>query len=123
MSALETYQYDGLIAGDFPITTSRQTLVSGQVLTRGALLGKISSSGANQGKLTQCDSAAIDGSEAPYAILVEDTDASSGDVVTDIYLTGCFNAAKIGLVSGDDIDSFKDQLRVHGIMIVTTQAA
>lgn len=121
MSTLETYHYDGLIAGDFPITTDRQTLLSGQVLERGALLGKISASGANLGKLKQCDSAASDGSEEPYGVLVDDADASSGDMVIDVYLTGTFNGAKIGTVTGDDIDDFKDRLRVHGIFVVGTQ--
>ncbi|MBN1497631.1 MAG: head decoration protein [Spirochaetes bacterium] len=116
---LETYSYDGLIAGDFPITTDRQTLLSGQDLERGALLGKITASG----KLTQCDSSAVDGSQTPYAILVEDADASDGDTVIDVYLTGTFSGAKIGVLTGDDIDDFKDDLRVRGIMIVTTVPA
>lgn len=123
MATLESYTYDGLIAGDFPITTDRETLLSGQDLTRGALLGKITASGASQGKLKQCDSANSDGSETPYAILVEDSDASGGDKVVDVYKTGSFSGAKIGLVTGDDIDDFKDTLRDLGIMIVDTQEA
>jgi len=120
---LETYFYDGLIAGDFPITTDRQTLLSGQVLTRGALLGKITDSGANEGKLKQCDSSNTDGSQTPYAILVEDADATGGDAVIDVYLTGTFNGAKIGTLTGDDVFDFKDRLRGHLIFIVTTQEA
>lgn len=123
MSTLETHSYDNLIAGDFPITTDRETLTSGQNLTRGALLGKITASGATQGELTQCDSTATDGSQTPYAILVEDADASLADVAIDVYKTGTFNGAAIGLATGDDIDDFKDTLRDLGIIIVTTQEA
>jgi hypothetical protein len=121
MATLESYSYDGLIAGDFPITTDRETLLSGQDLERGALLGKITDSGANEGKLKQCDSSSTDGSQTPYAILVEDCDASSSDTVCDVYKTGTFNGSKVGLVTGDDIDDFKDTLRDLGIIIVETQ--
>lgn len=123
MSTIETNSYDNLIAGSFPISTDRETLLSGQNLERGALLGKISASGANQGKLTQCDSTNSDGSETPYAILMEDSDASSGDLVVDVYKTGTFNGAAIGLATGDTIADFKDTLRDLGIIIVTTQEA
>jgi hypothetical protein len=123
MSTLETYTHDNLIAGDAKITTGRATLLSGENLTRGALLGKITSSGANEGKLKQCDSSNSDGSQTPYAILVEDTDASSGDTVVDVYMTGTFNGANVGVVTGDDIADFKDTLRDLGIIIVTTQEA
>jgi len=123
MATLETNSYDNLIAGSFPISTDRETLVSGQDLERGALLGKITSSGADQGKLKQCDSSATDGSQTPYAILMEDSDASTGDLVVDVYKTGTFNGEAIGLATGDTIDDFKDTLRDLGIIIVTTQEA
>jgi len=123
MPHLETYFYDGLIAGDFPITTDRATLLSGQDLERGALLGKITASGADRGKLKQCDSAAIDGSAEPFGILVEDCDASDGDKICDVYLTGEFNGAMIGTLTGDDIDDFKDRLRGHLLFVVSTQGA
>jgi hypothetical protein len=123
MSTLETNTFDNLIAGSFPISTDRETLTSGQNLERGALLGKITASGATQGELKQCDSASSDGSQTPYAILMEDTDASAADVVCDVYKTGTFNGAAIGLATGDTIDDFKDSLRDVGIIIVTTQEA
>ncbi len=123
MSLLETNSYDGLIAGDFPIVTDRQTLVTGENLTRGALLGKITDTGADNGKLKQCATTNTDGSETPYAILSIDTDASAADVVTDIYLTGQFASHKIGLASGDTVADFKDTLRDKSIYIVTVQEA
>ena len=83
MSTLETNSYDNLIAGSVPISTDRETLLSGQNLERGALLGKITASGASQGKLKQCDSSAVEGSQTPYAILMEDTDASLADNYID----------------------------------------
>jgi len=51
------------------------TLISGQNLTRGAPLGRITASG----KYTEWDPNVSDGSETLAAILAEDVDASSGD--------------------------------------------
>lgn len=123
MATLETNSYDNLIAGDTDIVTDRETLLSGENLIRGALLGKIDSSGSDKGKLKQCNSVAIDGSQTPYAILMEDTDASGGDENIDVYKGGTFNEDIIGLVTGDIIDDFKDQLRDVGIIVVKTQEA
>lgn len=122
MSLLETNSFDNLIAGDFPVVTGRGTLVSGQVLSRGALLGKITATGATKGKLKQCDSASSDGSQNPYAILMEDADASTNAYV-DIYLSGEFNEDMIGLATGDLISDFADALRDLSIFVKTTQGA
>jgi hypothetical protein len=64
-----------------------------------------------------------DGSETPYAILMEDTDASGSDEYIDVYKGGTFNEDAIGLVTGDSIDDFKDTLRSVGIICVKTQEA
>lgn len=119
MTLNDTYTPDNLIASDFPLETDRETLLSGQDLERGALLGKITVGG----KLTQCDSSNGDGSEEPYAILVSDSDASLADLAIDVYKSGGFNGEAIGVVTGDDIDDFKDALRDISIFIKTTQGA
>ena len=123
MSTLETNTYDNLIAGDFPLITERETLISGQDLERGALLGRITDTGDDQNKLKQCDSGSSDGSETPYAILVADGDASIADVYVDVYKTGEFNGANVGVATGDDIDDFKEDLRDVSIFIKTVQGA
>ena len=79
---------DNLIAGSTPpIATQPGTLITGQNLVRGAVLGRITASG----KLTLADDAAGDGSETPIGILVHDTDATSADKTCQIYVGGCFN--------------------------------
>ena len=55
---------DKLIAGDMPLRSRPITLISGENLTRGAVLGKITSGG----KYNLSLSAAGDGSETPDAI-------------------------------------------------------
>jgi hypothetical protein len=41
MSEIGTYTHDKLIGGDFPLVTEPQTLLDGQTIARGAILGKI----------------------------------------------------------------------------------
>jgi len=86
----ETYTPDNLIAGDFPLVSDEVTVISGQNVARGCVLGKITASG----KYTACDQLASDGSQTPEAVLAQATDASGGDVTkAPVYLTGEFNSS------------------------------
>lgn len=58
------------------ISKDTVTLISGQNLTAGTVLGVITASG----KYTLHNNAASDGSEAAAAVLVADSDASGGDL-------------------------------------------
>ena len=68
---------NGFVISEAPGTYSREnkTLISGQTLLAGRVLGKITASG----KYTALAPAAGNGSEVAAAILVADTDASGGD--------------------------------------------
>lgn len=61
--------------GNGDISRENITVVSGQVLLAGAVIGKITSSG----KYKEFDPAAVDGSENAAAVLIFDADASGGD--------------------------------------------
>lgn len=117
--ATATNNPDRLIAGDHPIVTDNATLVSGQNLTRGALLGKITTGG----KLTLSLSASSDGSQTPYAILVDDCNASGGDKNCGIYLTGEFDPTQMTFGTAHTAASVKDGLRALGIFLKTTLPA
>lgn len=93
----ETFTYDNLLAGSFPAVTGTETLVSGQNLSKGAALGKITASG----KMKSLDSTNNDGSENPYAILAEDKDASGGDKTVLVYYTGVFNSGSVTFGGSD----------------------
>lgn len=82
---------DVLFAGDFDAEERKETLISGQNLKRGALLGLISASG----KATVYASGASDGSETAYAVLANDTDASGGDEECIVYVRGTFSEQEI----------------------------
>lgn len=103
----ETYSPDNLLAGDYPAVTDIRTIVSGQNLSRGALLGKITASG----KYTLCDSTASDGSENPVAILAEDCDASAGDENALVFLSGAFQESGVTFGGTDTAADHRDALR------------
>lgn len=103
----ETYTPDRLIAGNYGIVDGEAVLVSGQNLSRGALLGKITASD----KFTLCDSTASDGSENPQGILAEDCDASAADKIAPYYLAGEFNEDAVIFGGTDDADTHRDALR------------
>ena len=114
ITAQGTYAFDDLIAGDNvgPVTEGRGTVVSGQNVLRGALLGRITASG----KLTLSLAASSDGSEVPAAILANDTNATSGDKTNAlIYTAGEFNERKVIFGTGHTAASTRDALRQIGI--------
>ncbi|MCB1723219.1 MAG: head decoration protein [Gammaproteobacteria bacterium] len=112
------YSPDKLIAGNADLLVSRKvTLISGQNLARGALLGKITASG----KYTLSASAAGDGSQVPDGILVEATDASGGDAEALVYFRGDFNQNAMTFGTGHTADSVRDGLRGKGITLIDAE--
>ena len=113
------YTPDSLIAGNAHLLVARKvTILSGQVLVRGAVLGKIT----DGGKYKLSASAATDGSEVPDLILAEAADATAGDVSALAYERGDFNAGVITLGTGHTAASIRDGLRAKGITLLTTIA-
>lgn len=92
----ETYIPDQLIAGAADLVTDSVTVLSGQVLVRGSVLGKITASG----KYILSLSAAVDGSQNPSVIAADYIDATAGDVTAGVYLAGEFNGAALTLGTG-----------------------
>jgi hypothetical protein len=104
----ETHNQDALLAGSNQLPVTRTvTLITGQNLLRGALLGRITASG----KYNLSLSAAGDGSNTPVAILVEDTDASAADKLCGIYEAGEFNELAMTFGAGHTADSVRAGLR------------
>jgi len=112
-----TFSPDNLIAGEYPVNSRKITLISGQNLVRGAVLGKITASG----KYTLSLSTAVDGSQTPDCILAEDTNASAGDVNTPGYFSGSFNESALVLGASHTVASIKEGLRGKGINLITVQ--
>ncbi len=117
--ATETFTPDNLVAGTTQLVTESVTIVSGQTIVRGAVLGKITTGG----KYTLSLTGSSDGSEKAYAIAAEDVDASGGDEAAAVYIKGEFNENSLTLGTGHTIDTAKTDLRDVGINIKTAVTA
>lgn len=93
------------------------TLISGQNLVRGAVLGKITASG----KYTLSLSGASDGSQVPAGILVDDANASAGDKTVLIYTRGNFIASGLTIGASHTAASVNAVLKDMGIFIYFDQ--
>jgi hypothetical protein len=102
---------DNLLAGDADTFERKVTVLSGEVRTRGAVLGIVTAS--TKYKLSA--SAAGDGSQTPVAILAHDVDATGGDVEAIVYERGTFNENALVLGTGHTIASIRAGLRGLGI--------
>lgn len=110
-----TYSPDALVAGNHGLLVGRKvTIISGQNLVRGAVLGKITASG----KYNLSLSAAADGSQTPDLILAEDCDATSGDQQAMAYARGDFNSAALTLGASHTVASITEGLRAKGITLL-----
>lgn len=106
--------WNDLLAGEEPEpVASKVTLLSGQNLAMGAVLGKITASG----KYTLSTAAAGDGSQVPSVILAHDCDASAGDRECLVYERGTFNQDALTLGAGHTASSIRDGLRGLGIYL------
>lgn len=102
-SSVETYSNDNLIAGSAPIVTNDGTLITGQNLARGAVVGRITASG----KLTLCNPGAADGSEVAMGIMVHAIDATAADKACQFYQGGEFHASEMVWHAGFVTDAAK----------------
>ena len=110
-----THAEDNLIAGDFDIVTEAKTLVSGQSVVKGEILGRITASG----KYAMYKKTHSDGTETPDVIAAETVDASAGDAPIITYLSGQYNQNAITLPTVETVDNtLKDALRTKSIFLV-----
>lgn len=110
---------DNLIAGNHDeLVGEKITLLSGQNLVRGAVIGKVTASGKYKISLA----ADTIGSETPDLILAEDCDASAGDKQAVAYSRGDFIAQALTIGTGHTIASIKEGLRVKNIILINAQA-
>lgn len=101
-----------LIAGG-TYTTRVVTVISGQNLEAGAVIGEITASG----KYTLSLSASADGSETPDLVLLQDIDASGGDAEALALETGQVVGSALTVGTGHTIGSIREGLRDKGILI------
>lgn len=113
-----TFTPDNLVAQNAHLLIHEPiTLLSGQNLKRGAVLGKVTASG----KYVLSLSAASDGSQTPVAVLAIDCDASGGDKATEAYFRGDFMSSGLILGASHTLASIKAGLRALNIEIISVQ--
>lgn len=109
------YSPDALVAGNHELLVGRKvTIITGQVLTRGTVLGKITASS----KYNKSLSAAADGSQVPDLILAEDVDATAADVTVLAYARGDFTTNALAIGAGHTAASIAEGLRAKGITLL-----
>lgn len=106
-----------LLAGEYPRIERIITIASGNTLTKGSILGRITASG----KFILSASDASDGSESPDAILAETVDASAEDKQAVVYFSGEFNEYALVLGTGHTLDSIRAGLRLKNIFLRKNQ--
>ena len=117
--AAEAFIPDQLIAGTHKLVTDTVTVLSGQVIQRGAVLGMITASG----KYVLALSASADGSQNPVAIAADTIDASAADALGAIYLAGEFDGSAMTLGTGITLAAAKAALRPLSIYVKTSVSA
>lgn len=111
-----SFAWDQLIGSDAGSIKSRKyTLVSGQNVVRGAVLGVITTGG----KLALSLSGASDGSQTPFGIAADDVNASGGDKEILVYVNGTFNEHALTLGTAHTLASIREGLRGKGIILET----
>ena len=108
----DLYNPDRLL-GEGPHKTQAVTIISGQNVARGAVLGQITASG----KYTLSASASVDGSEDPRAVLAVDVDATGGDTEGQVIVHGEVNENALVFGTDHDADSVREPLRALGIFV------
>lgn len=117
-SSESAYDPNDIIADAKNLFTRSVTLVSGQNVARGAVLGKITSGG----KYNLSLSAASDGSQTPVAIAAEAVDASGGDKTIMVHLRGDFKASKLTYGTAHTKATLFEALAARGICLHDDQA-
>lgn len=93
----------------------KYTLVTGQNVVRGAVLGVITASG----KMALSASAAANGSEVPFGIAAHAVDATAADKEIEVWTRGNFNEHRLTLGAGHTLASIRETLRDKGIYLET----
>lgn len=117
----------GNVLGDFLITGG----AGGTVLVNDQIKGVITDGGtdfilgdgfditiaAGSGKVVIAVATALDGSNIPYGILVDDANATAGDVSGAVYQTGEFNGNKLILDASYTLTTITPLLRAISIFV------
>ena len=111
---IQGVEYDGLLGGpEFPTLTKNVTVLSGTtLLQRGAVVSKNS-----DGKYV-----AVTTALGPAGIVADDVDASNGDTVGTIYISGRFNRENLNVPSEFIIADNEDKFEAANLYLTSIHA-
>lgn len=104
---------DQLISGPLQVVTDTGIIAKAGILKRGTILGKVKASG----EYAPSKKDAVDGSEIPCAILVDDVNTTEDGVSGGVYLMGEFNQNRIIFDGAWTPAELKDALRPFSIFL------
>ena len=109
----ESLENNPVLAGETQPITEKVTVLTGQTLTAGSVVGLVTASG----KAKLLDSASADGSEAFYGVLMDDVDASAADVEAMVYIKAHVRSDRLTLGGSTTVADIKADARTNGIYI------
>lgn len=77
---------------------------------------------AGSGQLAIVDNDAINGTDVPFGILVNDVDVSAATANADLYVRGEFNQNEIIVPDGDSVANYKEALKAINIYLVDSKS-
>ena len=77
---------------------------------------------AGSGQLAIVDNDAINGTDVPFGILVNDVDVSEATADADLYVRGEFNQNEIIVPDGDSVANYKEALKAINIYLVDSES-
>ena len=113
---------DNLIAGEFPQIMRLVTVTGGELLPRGAVLGRIHTDSNDRCHDDDrykflSDHNCKDGSAMPDAILAQNVDTRCGDQEAYVYLAGEFNASEVYIPKNASMEEVTHILRKRSIFL------
>lgn len=107
-----------IIAGSYPLASEPVVVAQGQVLPRGAVIGRITE-GASKGQVVLSEKDAVDGSQDPIAVMAFGVDATGGPTDAEIYVSGAFDAEALTYGDGHDADTVREAFAGRPIFLKT----
>lgn len=111
----DTFVPDQLLSGPLQVVSDTVTILTATAATykRGTVLGVVTASG----KYTLSVATATDGSQVPQAILADDANATSADVLAGVYLMAEINQNRIIFDPSWTLATLKTAFRPYGIFL------
>lgn len=103
-----TYDPNGLLAGHLQAVHAPVTILSGQNLVRGAVVGRITASGKYRLSIAASD----DGSQTPVGVMAVDCHADGADATAAVFFMGEFDQSKCTFGAGHTAATVNAALRV-----------